>query len=225
MREERNGLDQLALPVLPHPHCAIMQHPSCPSKLSRTTLSVVAGDETFDVVVIGAGIVGLATARALLVKRPKLRLAVIEKEPLPGTHQTGHNSGVLHSGHLLQAGLVEGSTLHRGEAEARAVRNGTGDPVRRVREADRRARPDRASSPRRAAPARRRKRRRRPTRPGRRRAARGRAARGGLACAARTAHGDHRLRRGDARLRPGRRGSRRADPDRSRGPGVRAERP
>ena len=68
---------------------------------------MAGGDETFDVVVIGAGIVGLATARALLVKRPKLRLAVIEKEPLPGTHQTGHNSGVLHSGIYYKPGSLK----------------------------------------------------------------------------------------------------------------------
>ncbi len=68
---------------------------------------MTGGDETFDVVVIGAGIVGLATARALLVKRPKLRLAVIEKERLPGTHQTGHNSGVLHSGIYYKPGSLK----------------------------------------------------------------------------------------------------------------------
>ena len=79
-----------------------MQHLPCPGKEVPSRLrSVAAGDESFDVVVIGAGIVGLATARALLAKRPGLRLAVIEKEARPGTHQTGHNSGVLHSGIYL----------------------------------------------------------------------------------------------------------------------------
>ncbi len=81
-----------------------MQHPPCPGK---QTVAMAGGDETFDVVVIGAGIVGLATARALLVKRPKLRLAVIEKEPLPGIHQTGHNSGVLHSGIYYKPGSLK----------------------------------------------------------------------------------------------------------------------
>jgi L-2-hydroxyglutarate oxidase LhgO len=51
-----------------------------------------------DVVIIGGGIVGLATARALLTRRPGLRLAVLEQEPELATHQSGHNSGVVHAG-------------------------------------------------------------------------------------------------------------------------------
>ena len=54
--------------------------------------------DRYDVVVVGAGIVGLATARALAARLPGLALAVIEKEAEPATHQTGHNSGVLHTG-------------------------------------------------------------------------------------------------------------------------------
>ncbi|MDX1583798.1 MAG: L-2-hydroxyglutarate oxidase [Thermoanaerobaculia bacterium] len=52
----------------------------------------------FDVVVIGAGIVGLATANEVLSQRPGLRLLVVEKEPQIAMHQTGRNSGVVHSG-------------------------------------------------------------------------------------------------------------------------------
>lgn len=51
----------------------------------------------FDVVVAGGGIVGLATALAL-TERHRLRLAVLEAEPRLAVHQTGHNSGVIHSG-------------------------------------------------------------------------------------------------------------------------------
>ncbi len=65
---------------------------------AASTLRAVSAGKTYDVVVVGAGIVGLATARALLEKRPALRLAVLDKESKPGLHQTGHNSGVLHSG-------------------------------------------------------------------------------------------------------------------------------
>jgi L-2-hydroxyglutarate oxidase LhgO len=53
---------------------------------------------TYDVVIIGGGIIGLATAREILQRRPGTRLAVLEKEAALGTHQTGHNSGVIHSG-------------------------------------------------------------------------------------------------------------------------------
>jgi L-2-hydroxyglutarate oxidase LhgO len=51
-----------------------------------------------DIAVIGGGIVGLATALALSDEAPHLRLAVLEKEPRLADHQTGHNSGVIHSG-------------------------------------------------------------------------------------------------------------------------------
>ena len=52
----------------------------------------------FDVAVIGAGILGLATARELVLREPKRRVVVLEKEHGPAAHQTGHNSGVIHSG-------------------------------------------------------------------------------------------------------------------------------
>lgn len=51
-----------------------------------------------DVAVIGAGIVGLAAARELQRRRPRLRVAVLEREAEVGLHQTGRNSGVLHAG-------------------------------------------------------------------------------------------------------------------------------
>jgi L-2-hydroxyglutarate oxidase len=52
----------------------------------------------YEVAVVGAGIVGLATARELLLGRPGMRLLVLEKESEPGTHQSSRNSGVVHSG-------------------------------------------------------------------------------------------------------------------------------
>ena len=54
--------------------------------------------ERVDVAVIGAGIVGLATALRLLEARPGLRLAVLEGEDRVAAHQSGHNSGVVHAG-------------------------------------------------------------------------------------------------------------------------------
>jgi L-2-hydroxyglutarate oxidase len=65
------------------------------------------GDDAFDVIVIGAGLVGLATAMALLAERPGLRLAVLEKESSVGTHQSGHNSGVIHAGLYYQPGSLK----------------------------------------------------------------------------------------------------------------------
>lgn len=61
----------------------------------------------YDVVIVGAGIVGLATGRELLRRHPRLRLAILEKEGSPGTHQTGHNSGVIHSGIYYAPGSLK----------------------------------------------------------------------------------------------------------------------
>jgi L-2-hydroxyglutarate oxidase len=52
----------------------------------------------YDVVVVGGGIVGLATAYQLTRRRPGLRLLVLEKEPRLAAHQSGHDSNVVHSG-------------------------------------------------------------------------------------------------------------------------------
>jgi L-2-hydroxyglutarate oxidase len=55
-------------------------------------------EKDVDVVVVGAGIVGLAVARELLQRWPGLQLAVVDKEDRIAVHQSGHNSGVIHSG-------------------------------------------------------------------------------------------------------------------------------
>jgi (S)-2-hydroxyglutarate dehydrogenase len=64
----------------------------------------VRGDPAYDVVVVGGGIVGLATAYQLTRRRPGVRLLVLEKEPRLGSHQTGHNSGVIHTGLYYRPG-------------------------------------------------------------------------------------------------------------------------
>ena len=57
-----------------------------------------AAADRVDVAIVGAGIVGLATALRLLERRPGMRLTVLEQEPAVGVHQSGHNSGVVHAG-------------------------------------------------------------------------------------------------------------------------------
>ncbi len=52
----------------------------------------------YDAIIVGAGIVGLATAKNLLDLKPDYKIAIIEKESSVAVHQTGHNSGVIHSG-------------------------------------------------------------------------------------------------------------------------------
>ena len=58
----------------------------------------------YDVAIVGGGIIGLATALRLTHRYPKCKVAVVEKEPEVATHQTGHNSGVIHSGIYYRPG-------------------------------------------------------------------------------------------------------------------------
>jgi L-2-hydroxyglutarate oxidase LhgO len=67
-----------------------------------------------DVVVVGAGIVGLATAYRIQQALPALRVVVLEKEAEPGQHQTGHNSGVIHSGIYYRPGSLKAENCQAG---------------------------------------------------------------------------------------------------------------
>ena len=69
-----------------------------------------------DVIVLGGGIVGLATTYRLQQRFPKLRVAVIDKEPQVAGHQTGHNSGVLHSGIYYKPGSKKAINCRLGKA-------------------------------------------------------------------------------------------------------------
>ena len=69
-----------------------------------------------DVAIIGAGIVGLATARALHRRRPELSVAVLEKEDGPARHQSGRNSGVLHTGLYYRPGSRKAALCRAGKA-------------------------------------------------------------------------------------------------------------
>lgn len=69
-----------------------------------------------DVVIVGGGIVGLATAWQLTAARPELEVALLDKEPALGVHQTGHNSGVLHSGIYYKPGSNKALTCRAGRA-------------------------------------------------------------------------------------------------------------
>lgn len=62
---------------------------------------------SYDATIIGAGIVGLATAIKLGQAFPEWRIAIVEKEHQPGLHQTGHNSGVIHSGIYYRPGSLK----------------------------------------------------------------------------------------------------------------------
>jgi (S)-2-hydroxyglutarate dehydrogenase len=68
------------------------------------------------VAVLGGGIVGLAIARELLRRRPGLAVTVFEKEGQVATHQSGHNSGVVHAGVYYKPGSLKAILCHRGSA-------------------------------------------------------------------------------------------------------------
>jgi L-2-hydroxyglutarate oxidase LhgO len=87
-------------------------------------------DAKYDCVVVGAGLVGLATAKALLEARPGLRLAVIDKEDRIAAHQSGRNSGVLHAGLYYVPGSLKARFCREGRAELIRFAEERGIPYR-----------------------------------------------------------------------------------------------
>ncbi len=73
-----------------------------------------------DIAVVGAGIVGLATARALRKLRPQDRIVVLDKERTVAAHQTGHNSGVIHAGIYYKPGSLKARLCVRGVQQLKA---------------------------------------------------------------------------------------------------------
>ncbi|XP_050981896.1 L-2-hydroxyglutarate dehydrogenase, mitochondrial [Labeo rohita] len=69
---------------------------------------------SFDVAIVGGGIVGLASARELILRHPNLTFTLLEKENELALHQTGHNSGVIHSGIYYTPGSLKAKLCVRG---------------------------------------------------------------------------------------------------------------
>ena len=63
--------------------------------------------DQYDIAIIGGGIIGLSTAMHILQKRPTLKVVVVEKENTLAKHQTGNNSGVIHSGIYYKPGSLK----------------------------------------------------------------------------------------------------------------------
>jgi L-2-hydroxyglutarate oxidase len=74
-------------------------------------------DQNFDVIVVGGGIVGLATAYKLTLMHPNKKILVLEKEKEVAAHQTGHNSGVIHSGIYYKPGSYKAINCVAGRRE------------------------------------------------------------------------------------------------------------
>jgi L-2-hydroxyglutarate oxidase LhgO len=68
----------------------------------------------WDAIVVGAGIIGLATAMEMVRRHPGRRILVLEKEEQPGRHQSGHNSGVIHAGLYYRPGSLKAQTCIEG---------------------------------------------------------------------------------------------------------------
>ena len=67
-----------------------------------------------DLIIVGGGIVGLAIALRILERRPRTRLLLLEKEQQLATHQSGHNSGVIHSGLYYKPGSLKARNCMEG---------------------------------------------------------------------------------------------------------------
>jgi L-2-hydroxyglutarate oxidase LhgO len=85
-----------------------------------------------DVLILGAGVVGLATGIALLQERPNLKVTIAEKEKRLGLHASGRNSGVLHAGFYYSPDSLKAKFCRDGNAELRKLAKKYGIPVRDV---------------------------------------------------------------------------------------------
>ncbi len=87
--------------------------------------------ERYDLAIVGAGILGLATARELLARRPGLRVAVVDRAGEVGTGQTGNNSGVIHAGIYYKPGSLKAKLCVEGAARMYAFCEERGIAVER----------------------------------------------------------------------------------------------
>lgn len=78
---------------------------------------MIAMQKEFDLIVIGGGIVGLATAYKYQLAHPKNKVAILEKEEALGAHQTGRNSGVIHSGIYYKPGSFKAQNCTNGRKQ------------------------------------------------------------------------------------------------------------
>ena len=91
--------------------------------------SPAAGEH--DIAVVGGGILGLATARELLLRRPGASVVVLEREPELARHQTGHNSGVIHAGIYYEPGSLKARLCVEGARDLYAYCEERGIPFQR----------------------------------------------------------------------------------------------
>ena len=107
----------------PHPHAVSSttpgraMHEPAPATPGGSRRARPRPGHDCDVVIIGGGIVGMSTAYAITRASPGTRVVVLEKEPGPARHQTGRNSGVIHSGIYYRPGSLKARFAVEGAAE------------------------------------------------------------------------------------------------------------
>ncbi|KAJ0175492.1 hypothetical protein K1T71_008651 [Dendrolimus kikuchii] len=92
-------------------HCESLR---CVTSLVKFSQYSTEDTNCFDVVVIGGGIVGSASARELILKHPQLKVALLEKENRFAYHQSGNNSGVIHAGIYYKPGSLKAKLCVKG---------------------------------------------------------------------------------------------------------------
>src|SRR5215831_19091096 len=105
------------MPVSPvHAEAIHMQDAANSSSPTPVALASQSAPERsrYDIAIVGGGIVGLATAREFLLRKPALRLIVVEKDAVIAGQQSGHNSGVLHTGIYYAPGSLKAQACVEG---------------------------------------------------------------------------------------------------------------
>ena len=92
----------------------------------------VSSEQSVDLLVVGAGVTGVAVARALALRAPRLSIAVVEKEAGVARHTSGRNSGVAHAGFNPRPGTLKARFCVEGNRRIRAFCRERGVPVRDV---------------------------------------------------------------------------------------------
>jgi (S)-2-hydroxyglutarate dehydrogenase len=105
------------MPLPPRPPVALARSQGSLRSVSSTIPQHAQAPERCDLAVVGGGIVGLAVARELIRRNPQASVCVLEREREIGTHQTGHNSGVIHAGVYYVPGSLKARLCVEGARE------------------------------------------------------------------------------------------------------------
>ena len=104
-------------PLAPVRRMRIASNNDARAAVSIPRLTFSEAPSRCDLAIVGGGIVGLALARELTRRHPRLSVCVLEREAELGTHQTGHNSGVIHAGVYYQPGSLKARLCVEGARE------------------------------------------------------------------------------------------------------------